>query len=454
MAWRAQKHPRQLLQADLRVERGIRMEKKTKIAIAHSDADLGRPGDYSRAQLDSVKQMIRQIADHTMGGMKNIVSRGDKVLIKINTVIPIAPNAGFTTDPRMLKALIELVQDQNPGRIQIGERCAMGADTRAAMDLCGITEVANQTGAELCPFEHVPFDMYKIDRPISFNEFPVPRPVREADVYIGLPKMKVHVHTTFTGAMKLQFGNLPDYDWMVRCHRDDIYQKIVNLTRAANPKWFVMDSLYACQGNGPFSPYSEDLIKDFNTICGGPDPVAVDTVCEALMDWDYPGTNVPSTVLGAAEGLGTNKMEEIELFGPAIASVKRRFKRQNTVLQGQYPNVNLIMGSTCEAGCRAIVRIQLDQLQADGTLAKLKRPLYVFTGLQFEEKLTHVDGDVIIVGDCAKGMQERFPDAKYWGSCAEYPNCTPIWANRPDVGIAQYVRELQRVRETAATVSV
>ena len=425
------------------------MGKKTKIAIAHSDADLGKPGEYTRAQLDLVKQMIREIAGQTMGGMSNIVKRGDKVLIKINTVIPIVPNAGFTTDPRMLEALVELVQEQNPSRIQIGERCAMGADTREAMDLCGITAVAERTGVELCPFEHVPFDMYKIDRPISFNEFPVPRPVRDADVYIGLPKMKVHVHTTFTGAMKLQFGNLPDYDWMVRCHRDDIYQKIVNLTRAANPKWFVMDSLYACQGNGPFSPYSEDLIKDFNTICGGPDPVAVDTICEALMDWDYPGTNVPSTVLGAAEGLGTNKMEEIEVIGPPIAQVKRRFKRQNTILQGQYPNVNLIMGSTCEAGCRAIVRIQLDQLQADGTLQKLKRPLYVFTGLQFEEKITEVDGDVLIVGDCAKGMKEKFPDAQYWGSCEEYPNCTPIWANRPDVGIAQYVRHLQHVREAA-----
>jgi uncharacterized protein (DUF362 family) len=425
------------------------MGKKTKIAIAHSDADLGKPGEYTRQQLDLVKQMIREIADNTMGGMNHIVTRGDKVLIKINTVIPIVPNAGFTTDPRMLEALIELVQEQNPSRIQIGERCAMGADTRTAMDLCGVTEVAERTGVELCPFEHVPFDMYKIDRPISFNEFPVPRPVREADCYIGLPKMKVHVHTTFTGAMKLQFGNLPDYDWMVRCHRDDIYQKIVNLTRAANPKWFVMDSLYACQGNGPFSPYSEDLIKDFNTICGGPDPVAVDTICEALMDWDYPGTNVPSTVLGAAEGLGTNKMDEIEIIGPPIAQVKRRFKRQNTVLQGQYPNVNLIMGSTCEAGCRAIVRIQLDQLHADGTLAKLKRPLYVFTGLQFEERITEVDGDVIIVGDCAKGMKDKFPDAQYWGSCTEYPNCTPIWANRPDVGIAHYVRQLQKVREAA-----
>jgi hypothetical protein len=259
--------------------------------------------------------------------------------------------------------------------------------------------------------------------------------------------MKVHVHTTFTGCMKLQFGNLPDYDWMVRCHRDDIYQKICNLTRAANPKWFVMDSLYGCQGNGSFSPYSDDLINDFNTICGGLDPVAVDTVCEALMDWDYPGTNVASTVLGAAVGLGTNRMDEIDLAGAAVDQVKRRFRRQSNILQGQYPNVNVVMGSTCEAGCKAIVRIQLDQLQEDGTLGGLKRPLYVFTGLQFEQSTQPVDGDVIVVGDCAKPVLDRFPGAKYWGECEEYKNCTPIWANRPDMGIANYVRSLAAVQE-------
>jgi uncharacterized protein (DUF362 family) len=421
------------------------MTTRTTVAIAHSGADLGKPGEYSREQLDLVRQMIKDIADQTMGGMQNIVKKGDRVLIKINTVIPVPANAGYTTDPRMLEALIELVQEQQPSRIQIGERCAMGADTKVAMDVCGITAVAERTGAELCPFDNVPFDMYKIDRPISFNEFPVPRPVRDADVYIGLPKMKVHVHTTFTGCLKLQFGNLPDYDWMVRCHRDDIYQKIVNLTRAANPKWFVMDSLYACQGNGPFSAYKDDLIKDFNTICGGPDGVAVDTVCEALMDWDYPGTNVPSTVLGAAEGLGTNKMEEIQLTGAELDKVKRRFRRQNNVLQGPFPNVNVVMGSTCEAGCRAIVRMQLDQALADGTLAKLKRPLHVFTGLQFEEIRPVEGADVILVGDCAKPLLERFPDAQFWGSSEEFPNCTPIWANIPERSIANYIRKLAEI---------
>ncbi len=424
------------------------MAKKTTVAIAHSDADLGRPADYSREQLDLVKAMIRDIADQTMGGMSNIVKKGDKVLIKINTVIPVPANEGFTTDPRMLESLIELVQEQQPARIQIGERCAMGGDTKNAMDVCGITAIAQRTGVELCPFDNVPFDMYRIDRAISFNEFPVPRPVSEADVYIGMPKMKVHVHTVFTGALKLQFGNLPDYDWMVRCHRDDIYQKIVNLTRAANPKWFIMDSLYACQGNGPFSAYQHDLIKDFNTICGGPDGVAVDTICEALMDWDEPGTNVPSTVLGAQEGLGTNQMDEIELKGAPLDQVKRRFRRQNTVLTGPFPNVKVIYGNTCEAGCKAIIRMQLDQAKENGDLAKLKRPLYVFTGLQFEQ-INPVDGDVIVVGDCAKSVLERFPDAQYWGSSEEFPNCTPIWANIPERSIATYIRKLTEISQAA-----
>ena len=66
------------------------MSKKTTVAIAHSDSDLGKPAEYTKEQLALVKDMIRQVADQTMGGMHNIVKPGDKVLIKINTVIPVA----------------------------------------------------------------------------------------------------------------------------------------------------------------------------------------------------------------------------------------------------------------------------------------------------------------------------------------------------------------------------
>ena len=417
---------------------------KAKVAIANTKADLGKPGEYTREQLEIVKDMIRDVADKSMGGMQNIVKAGDKVLIKINTVVPSPPNNGFTTDPRMLEALIELVKEQNPGRIQVGERCAQGADTMAAMIGCGIKDVTDRTGVELLPFDDVSFSMYKIDRPISFNEFPVPDPVRDADVYIGLPKMKVHIHTTLTCALKLQFGNLPDYDWMARCHRDDIYQKIVNLTRAAKPTWFLVDSLYSCSGNGPFSPYPEDLQKDFNTIFAGSNPVAVDTVAEALMDWDNPGKNAPATVLAAspAENMGPNDLEDIEILGVPIDSVKKKFRRQDTILQGPFDNVNVIVGSACEPGCRVLVRMALDELLVNDKLKDLKRPLTIFTGMQFEPFITDVEGDVIIYGDCAKKMLEFYPNAQVWGSTKEFPNCTPVWSNRPGYRLVDYIVSL------------
>ncbi|HEY5466087.1 MAG TPA: DUF362 domain-containing protein, partial [Clostridia bacterium] len=253
------------------------MSFKTKVAIAKAQQNVGAPDSYTREQLDEVKRMVRDVADGSMGGMKNIVKAGDKVLIKINTVIPVAPGNGFTTDPRVLEAVIELVKEQNPASIKIIERCAMGADTLAAMEGCGIGDVARRTGAELCPLDNQEFEMVDVGIPNSFSKFPIPKIIGESDVYIGLPKMKVHIHTGITNALKLQFGCLPDYFWMVECHRDDIYQKIANLNIAMKGTWFLVDCLYACQGNGPFSPYPEDLIRDFNVMYGGADPVAVDT---------------------------------------------------------------------------------------------------------------------------------------------------------------------------------
>ena len=74
------------------------MSTKTTVAIAHSDSDLGKPAEYTREQLDLVKDMIRQIADQTMGGMSKIVkafpdatwsceevlSEGDRVVCRVN----------------------------------------------------------------------------------------------------------------------------------------------------------------------------------------------------------------------------------------------------------------------------------------------------------------------------------------------------------------------------------
>ncbi|NLN45084.1 MAG: DUF362 domain-containing protein, partial [Clostridiaceae bacterium] len=114
------------------------MSFKAKVAITKAQKDIGAPDKYSREQLDEVKRMVRSVADGSMGGMQNIVKPGNSVLIKINTVVPSDPGSGYTTDPRVLEAVIELVKEQNPGSVKIIERCAQGRDTLVAMEGCGI----------------------------------------------------------------------------------------------------------------------------------------------------------------------------------------------------------------------------------------------------------------------------------------------------------------------------
>ena len=49
---------------------------KEKVAIAHTTSDIGDPGSYSWEQLDIVNDMIRHVAEGSMGGMDKIVKDG------------------------------------------------------------------------------------------------------------------------------------------------------------------------------------------------------------------------------------------------------------------------------------------------------------------------------------------------------------------------------------------
>ena len=109
--------------------------------------------------------------------------------------------------------------------------------------------------------------------------------------------------------------------------------------------------------------------------------------------------------------------------------------------------MNVVMGSTCEAGCKAIVRIQLDQLKADGTLNNGSNARYMFSpGCSSSRSSEPVDGDVIVVGDCAKPSSIAFR-MRSIGANARNIQLHTIWANRPDVGIAHYVRHLAAVQQ-------
>ena len=61
-----------------------------------------------------------------------------------------------------------------------------------------------------------------------------------------------------------------------------------------------------------------------NLVIAGTDPVAVDAVGAAVMD--IPPGNVKHLRLASEVGLGTSRLEEIEVLGESIENVKRKFR--------------------------------------------------------------------------------------------------------------------------------
>ena len=80
----------------------------------------------------------------------------------ISTVIPIIAGWASTRKPAADTGIGRAGAGTNHSRIQIGERCAMGAGSTRPWT-CAESRKWLKTGVELCPFEHVPFRCIKID---------------------------------------------------------------------------------------------------------------------------------------------------------------------------------------------------------------------------------------------------------------------------------------------------
>lgn len=139
---------------------------------------------------------------------------------------------------------------------------------------------------------------------------------------VHLPTIKTHVFTTMTGAMKNAFGGLLNYQrhWT----HSVIHETLVDLLRIQkeiHPGIFaVTDGTFAGDGPGPRAMRWH--VK--NVILAGADQVAIDAVAARLMGFDP--MSIDFIRLAHEQGLGTGRVEEIEVVGEDIEEVNWGFK--------------------------------------------------------------------------------------------------------------------------------
>ena len=138
---------------------------------------------------------------------------------------------------------------------------------------------------------------------------------------VHLPTVKCHIYTTTTGAMKNAFGGLLN----TRRHytHSDIHRTLVDLLKIQKEIhsgiFAVMDGT-TC-GNGPGPRTMIPVEKDYILASG--DCVAIDAVASKMMGFDP--MKLDYIRVAHEEGLGTGRLDEIEIVGEDISKVDFKF---------------------------------------------------------------------------------------------------------------------------------
>ncbi len=313
-----------------------------KVAIAQADS-------YDPALL---KQKIQELLDG-IGGLKDVVHSGDKVAIKINLTgganftAPAGASAveSYITHPEVVRTLGGFLKDAGAGQLFIVEALY----DMDSFNQWGYADVVKSLDATLVDLNQpAPYSSF-IKLPVGdgffiYQDITVNQILQDVNVFVSISKMKCHFQAGVTHTMKNLIGITPVSEyrlnpqdwWRSAIHGESqnhtrIPRVIVDLNRARPVHLGLIDGIRSSQG-GEVPRGSFSLI-DPHVLLVGKNVVSLDSVATAVMDFDpqasYPdapflhGDNHLELAHGA--GLGTNRLDEIEVVGVSIDSVRKPF---------------------------------------------------------------------------------------------------------------------------------
>ncbi len=264
-----------------------------------------------------------------LGGLKRFIRRGGRYLLKPNLFTTKRAEEGATTDMRIVLSLAELLREAGAEGF-IGECPAMAAYTQpdVVFEGLGVRRLCEEADVELRVLDRERPVRVEVPGGVVLREAWFPESALRADGIINIPKLKTHVLTKLTCAVKNLFG-LQQGGSKARHHvatRNDperFSHLLLDLYAAIRGRVLlnVVDAIVGMEGEGPGSG---DPVK-LGLIIAGDDAVAVDMVCTALIGWDP--MEVGTNRLASERGLGPKSLEEIEVLGLSLDEAGRPFKR-------------------------------------------------------------------------------------------------------------------------------
>jgi len=281
------------------------MKSMSKVYLTHLD-------DYIP---DLLEQKIREGFD-AIGGVRELVS-GKKVFVKINQLSNRPPEKAVTTHPLVVEKVVKIL-------LEYGAQIIIGDDieTKGEEDgflISGMRDVARKLGVELINLKKYPYRTIEKENNKFIKKLYIAEPVCEADVIVNLPKLKTHVQTLLTLAIKNLYGIIPLGE-RSRCHGffpkiEDFSEAIADVFNTRPPSLNIMDGILAMEGEGP----QGGLPRKLGLLLISKDAVAMDSVVSHILG--LKSGEVRHITVAAARGLGIANLQKIDIAGLAPAKL-------------------------------------------------------------------------------------------------------------------------------------
>ncbi len=301
----------------------------TTVAVVRVEGDVG----------DAVRQAVA-----LAGGLAEVVTPGDVVVIKPDVGVAVPPESGLVTDPEVVRAVVRLVQEAGAGQVFIAEGAERAADegracTWAAFRAAGydadgdhrddvtgvpLIDLNDSGGTDVADPERVT----QVTTPDG--EYWLPNLVVQADVLISVPVLKNHDRAGLALGLANLLGMLPGDLYHAPdalCGRggldgdaDALARRVVALATVRPPDFVVVDGLRGLM-DGPWGGMAAQ--PPMGLVLAGADGVAVDAVGALVMG--YVPEGVPYVAEAAQAGLGTGDMAYVRVVGSPVAQVRRDF---------------------------------------------------------------------------------------------------------------------------------
>ncbi len=250
-----------------------------------------------------------------LGGLGAFVRPGQRVLLKPNLLMDATPEQAVTTHPEIVRAVLRAVRAAG-GVPLVGDSPADVTDLDRVWEHSGLAAVCAAEGAERVGFESGGSATFTRHG----RTFSIARAVLDADVVINLPKVKTHVLTRLTCGVKNLYGTVPGFQktTLHKLHHipADFGGLLADILGVVRPALTIADGVVGMQGDGP----SAGTPAALGFLAASSDPVALDTIVCRLLGIDPAG--VAHLTAAVALGLGTNRIEAIELKGPALDALR------------------------------------------------------------------------------------------------------------------------------------